>query len=320
MASIMPTQTIYVPPLPDFDLVMSRLPGNCTIQLTNGVYQTGGNTKWRPKSGQTIIGAGMTNTIIQLTNATDCITDSRSNQSITLSDLTLDCNHLAVSGVYFHGSGNKIHNVRLINADNLSTGPYRESFGILIAPVLFPVGLSNEISDCVVSNYTMSGINNQTAIDIVGDGSRLLRNHVFGDTNNPVFGFTLSGKDCLMESNLTVGCDLGYHSDTPDGTTNLTVDGNQFIGCRIAYFVANSTNYNTRILSNRMEFSSIGIKFEAPCAVIGCSIIGNQPVPTSSSINFMFLNGVHGLIAYDNYSTTNLFYNCDFTNVPVNKR
>lgn len=312
---IQPRETNTVPIMPDSDFILSILRADSTILLTPGTYLTGGDTKWRPKSGQCIQGAGMFLTTIQLTNLTDCIVNSKDQTNITLCDLTLDCNHLSYDGVLFHGSGNRILRVRLINRSNFTPNVYREGFGLLIAPTPFPVAISNEISDCIISNYTANGNNNDSAISISGDGSIVQRNTVYGNGTNytigEVFGLGVIGNNPLVESNNLFGCFYSYHSDTTGGTSGLTFDANQCWGAFDCFFLANSTNQNMRIFNNvPMQFLSVGIKVEIPCAVTNCTITGNLPLPTGSSKNFMDLHGVSGLTLGDNSTTTNVFTDC----------
>jgi hypothetical protein len=340
---VAPTNTYWISPSTNFDAIMDHLPANATIHLQAGTYETTGCIGWGPKTGQTIIGAGINSTTLRYP-----IKQSPNFQwliephppyhqtNITVSDLTLDCNYqpgtfITLKGMCLHGSGNTIERVRLVNAASFtkSARDYRESFGIMISRFPYPSATNNVVKDCIVSNYFCNYANNMSAIGITSDGGQILNNEVVSGGRNYVLATGCIGKGCLVSNNITRGCKMGYHSDTVGGSTNLTVTCNQFLDCACAFFVANSTNYNLNFSSNYITLSNNdpgylteGMYFCPPVAFTNVVVAGNSvsvgslnlkngaPLP---SVSFIRASNVSGLNIHDNSVTAGLgsvFINC----------
>jgi hypothetical protein len=342
-SDVAPTNTYWISPATNFDAIMESLPAKATIHLLAGTYVTTGCYGWGPKTGQTIIGAGINSTTLRFpTNLSPYFKwliephPPYHQTNITVSDLTLDCNYqpgtlISLNGICLHGSGNTIERVRLVNAASFtkSSRDYVESFGIIITAFPFPSATNSVVKDCIVSNYLCNYVNNMSAIAITSDGGQILNNQVVSGGRNYVLALGCIGKGCLVSNNVTRGCKIGYHSDTVGGSTNLTVRLNQFLDCACAFFVANSTNYDLDFSSNHIvlsnddpNFSTVGMFFCPPVAFTNVVVAGNSislgslnltngaPTP---GVNFIRANNVSGLNIRDNSVAAGLrssFVNC----------
>jgi hypothetical protein len=343
VSDVAPTNTYWISPAMNFDAIMDSLPANATIHLLAGTYETTGCLGWGPKTGQTIIGAGINSTTLRFPTRLypkfKWLIEPHSpyhQTNITVSDLTLDCNYqpgtlITLNGICLHGSGNTIERVRLVNAASFtkSDRDYSESFGIIIGKFPYPFATNNVVKDCIVSNYLCNYRNNLSAIGITSDGGQILNNLVVSGGCNYVLATGCIGKGCLVSNNVTRGCKIGYHSDTSGGSTNLTVSHNEFLDCACAFFVANSTNYDLDFSSNNIvlsnddpNFSTEGMFFCPPVAFTNVVVVGNSvslgplnlkngaPTP---GVNFIRANNVSGLNIHDNSVAAGLrsvFVNC----------
>lgn len=291
----------------NFDYNMNNLPPNAIIHILNGTYTTLGCLSWGPKTGQKIMGSGITATILQfpkkLSPNLKWVIEPLypyNQTNILVSDLTIDCNYqpgvlTTLDGISLHGGNNTIERVRLINAASftLNDSIYSEDFGLVISGFPYEYATNNLIENCIVSNYTCNYYNNMSAIAITGtDGGEILNNTIIEDSDNFILALGCIGSNFIVSSNNTLGCIIGYHSDSTGGVTNITIINNNFLNCASAFFSANSINFNLNISSNNISLKDFYEEYTTDGIFL-------YPSPTSGFTNI--------LISYNNVSvnTTN---------------
>lgn len=259
-----------------FDTVMSIMPTRSLIHLMVGTFQTRGPLAWGPKTGQTIVGAGMYLTTVQflsnavasgslLNQAVIGIQSPYRQTNVTVCDMTIDCNYqngtaTTLNGISLHGSDNAIRRVRLINCGSFTVSPtnYAEAWGLIISGFPFSDATGNEISGCVITGYKCNYGNNLSALGLLENNSgSITGNRVIQTGSNYVFGAYPGSHDSIMAGNL-FACVIGSHYDSGNGVTNDIITSNLFIGCANAIDWLGGHFCDTIIANNIVSLTNDG--------------------------------------------------------------
>ncbi len=327
-----------------FDAVMGSLLANTTIHLLSGTYQTWGSSTsggYLLKSGQTVFGSGIGNTILQLApnapgNGTfvDVIAsvDSFCSNNI-VSDVTLDCNFNAqtiiANGVVLYGSHQAVRNVKVINSGT----PGNEAFGIVVNGGGWGntnASGGNFIEGCEVSGF--AGGHNISAIVFSSDTqiSGIIRNNRVFLAPDLIGGqIAINGanlNNVLIEGNYVNGARNGFYDDS-GGNANVIVVHNTFKNCLDEVFVRNVVGqnltfaFNTFMLATNTAYSPSVFQFYANASYTNITICGNNVQLNNKPAGlsyFVIANNVTGLMINNNTvdsALTNQFIGCTLTSV-----
>ena len=239
-----------------FDAIMRAMPEDTRVNLGPGLYDTKGMSfsviSWQPKSGQTIVGAGMAQTTLRLVGVAVaetgylavCVHYYNFLHDFTISDLTIDCNvegqltdYVTCGAVVASGRHNRIRRVRAINWAS-RTASYVENFVFITGathPSLTQVGKEGVdcvVEDCIAERPSPNPRNNTSVIVLAGG-------------EEPTDGYTsyhrgCAIRNCVVDGRIIYGSSMriAIESITTDGTTVtvktkrphlLTVPGNVLI-------------------------------------------------------------------------------------------
>jgi hypothetical protein len=253
---------------PKFDALLNGFGTNTTINISAGTYLTNGLTAWVVKSGWTLNGAGMGQTILKLSGHTDpqnmyYLISGNGVSNVMVSNLTIDGNyagwnwpaHRAIGGLFIIGSNITVASVESINCYGDAVQG-REQFSILLCGSPTQRGTNLLVKNCLThqyapsSNYTngvvIATCSDSEILDCTDDGAI----HAFGssDTSNTqVIGCSASARS-----------QEGYYTDT-GSTTDLTLQGNTF------------------------QVAGIPIQFNSPANVEGITITDNTLASSNST-------------------------------------
>lgn len=231
-----------------------------TVNILPGVYHTVGNggyvpglydlgEGWRCRSGWTIRGAGIEKTRLVLQKVYKHPTEDRfggviiattdtHNTSVTVEDLTLDCNHTRIgnlksteAGISLKGSNHTIRRVRVENVAGLGY----EAFPIHIAAEGIDSS-ANLIENCEIRGWhggtggsiTMSNNNNNGKPPVTWTTGVIRNNKVTG-TQIGYGGWGMSG--VVFRDNIADSCGYGSNIDSLDNR-NVVFSGNRFLDCQ----------------------------------------------------------------------------------------
>lgn len=272
----------------DFDLRLNRQPSGAVLHLLPGTFETFGrchpnpdgscSSGWLLKSGQRLVGSGMTNTVLKLVGLsaqrpnnprpTHVVRSVPRAAGCVVSDLTIDCNYERVAnpqrlafrhvgGVVLFGTEHTIERVRVIGAGNDDTR-LRECFILSIfgndaAQGITPSRWSrgNLIRGCVVSGFTgRPGVSQGATAIALNSGS------------DPVTQATIAG---LIEGN-TVELPLAstnYYLNCigTAGASNVVVRGNRTEGGTMGLYSDTGMIRSLTVRDNRFLNAQVGVGF-----------------------------------------------------------
>lgn len=274
----------------NFDSKLDAVPANTTIRLGPGTFKTKGTAGWTPKSGQRIIGAGLAETILQVSGVPSGNAVAIGNvgnppylDGFEASDLTIDCNlggnanatgvgGIAVNGKHVYLCRLRVHNFGVKDSTNICRA---------ISAALSGDGA--EAEDCVIdacrvdspaSSSHSSGrvtclhLGRAAAAGAAFHQSCVIRNCFVdcGSTSKPFRGIEASGgSGTLVESNQILNCQYGgpYQDTTSSiSTRDLVVRGNYYSNVRYGIYLSVPASITpierVVLLENAIELETAG--------------------------------------------------------------
>lgn len=292
----------------DFDLRLNWQPAGAVLHLLPGSFETFGrchpnpdgscSNGWLLKSGQRLIGSGMTNTTLKLVGLSAQRPDNpRPTHAVrsvpravgcVVSDLTVDCNYenvtnpqrLAfrhVGGVVLFGTEHTIERVRVIGAGNDDTR-LRECFILSIfgndpsqgiTPSRWSRG--NVIRGCVVSGFTgrPGARQGATAISLNSGSDPVTQATIAGLIEGNTVEFPLAS------TNFYLNC-IGMA-----GASNIVVRGNRTDGGTMGTYADTGIIRNLTVRDNRFLNVQAGVGFNWDGVDDGITVMENIHIVTN---------------------------------------
>lgn len=228
--------------------------GRKLIQLDPGVYECRGWAGAFIPSGTTLRGAGIGATTLLLSRVIEdpyggyntALLSEDSSRNISVSDLTIDCNHhglgvrqSTLQGIVLRGGDHLIERVRVINAAGAWANPdpanNPESFVIAIFASPDANGRSLTIRDCVVEEFQLGSCTaictsySQQRPPLAGTICRIENNTIRLALLGGQFGLGMAGcQHGLITANTVIGGNRGFNYESAD-SDHLIVSRNAFL-------------------------------------------------------------------------------------------